>query len=217
MHIDMWSDLVCPWCFIGKRQLEIALEQFEHRDQVTVTHRAYQLNPSAEFTTTPTTQMLADKYGVSLEQAKEMQSNVVQAAVSVGLNYQLDRTLSGNTRDGHRLVLWAQALDHDRGLELLEVLMSAYFEKGESIFGHDNLTAFVTQVGLDPSQALAMLESEEFTAEVQLDQQIAQTLGCTGVPFFVLDEKFGVSGAQSSELFASALQQAWDASNSSQP
>ena len=217
MHIEMWSDLVCPWCFIGKRQLEIALEQFEHRDQVTITHRAYQLNPGAEFTTTPTLQMLADKYGVSLEQATEMQRNVSDAAASVGLNYQLERTLSGNTRDGHRLVLWAQALDHDRGLELLEVLMSAYFEQGESIFGHANLAAFVTQVGLDPSQALAMLEGTEFIDLVQRDQHIAQTLGCTGVPFFVLDEKFGVSGAQSSELFASALQQAWDASTASTP
>jgi len=213
----MWSDLVCPWCFIGKRQLEIALEQFEHRDQVTITHRAYQLNPSADFTTTPTTQMLADKYGVSLDQAKEMQSNVVQAAASVGLKYQLDRTLSGNTRDGHRLVLWAQAQDHERGQQLLEVLMHAYFENGESIFGHEILAAFAAQVGLDSEQAVVMLQGTEFIDRVQLDQQIAQTLGCTGVPFFVLDEKFGVSGAQSSELFASALQQAWDASIASTP
>jgi len=217
MHIEMWSDLVCPWCFIGKRQLEIALEKFENRDQVTITHRAYQLNPSADFTTTPTTQMLADKYGVTLEQAKEMQRNVSDAASSVGLNYQLDRTLSGNTRDGHRLLLWAQALDRNRGQDLLEVLMSAYFEKGESIFGHEILAAFAEQVGFDPSQALAMLEGKEFIDLVQRDQQIAQTLGCTGVPFFVLDEKFGVSGAQSSELFLSALQQAWDASTTSTP
>lgn len=214
MHIAMWSDLVCPWCFIGKRQLEIALEQFEHRDQVTISHRAYQLNPSAEFTTTPTTQMLADKYGVSLDQAKEMQTNVVQAASSVGLNYNLDRTLSGNTRDGHRLLLWAQALDQNRGQALLEVLMSAYFENGESIFGHEILATFSAQAGFDPSQALAMLAGTEFIDLVHRDQQIAQTLGCTGVPFFVFDEKFGVSGAQSSELFLSALQQAWDASTS---
>jgi predicted DsbA family dithiol-disulfide isomerase len=217
MQIDMWSDLVCPWCFIGKRQLEIALEQFEYRDQVTISHRAYQLNPSAEFTTTPTTQMLADKYGISLDQAKEMQSNIVQAAATVGLNFDLGRSLSGNTRDGHRLVLWAQALDQDRGQELLEVLMNAYFEKGESIFGREILASFAAQAGIDPSQALAMLEGTEFIDLVHRDQQIAQTLGCAGVPFFVLDEKFRVSGAQSSELFLSALQQAWDASTSSTP
>lgn len=214
MQIEMWSDLVCPWCFIGKRQLEIALEQFEHRDQVTISHRAYQLNPSAESTMTPTLQMLATKYGVSVEQASEMQENVSQAATSVGLNYQLDRTLSGNTRDGHRLVLWAQALDHDRGQQLLEVLMSAYFEKGESIFGHEILAAFASQAGFDSAQALAMLESDEFLDQVRRDQETAQALGCTGVPFFVFDERIGVSGAQSSELFASALQQAWDASTS---
>ena len=217
MHIDMWSDLVCPWCFIGKRQLELALEQFEHRDQVTIRHRAHQLNPSAAFTTTPTTQMLADKYGVSLDQAKEMQGNIVQAAASVGLSFDLGRTLSGNTQDGHRLLLWAQALDHERGQQLLEVLMSAYFEKGESIFGHENLAAFAAQAGFEPSQTLSMLEGTEFLDLVHRDQQIAQTLGCTGVPFFVLDEKFGVSGAQSSALFSSALQQAWDASTSLTP
>ena len=216
MQIEMWSDLVCPWCFIGKRQLEIALEQFPHRDQVTINHRAYQLNPNAEPTTTPTTQMLADKYGVSLEEANAMLRNVSDAAERVGLNYQLERTLSGNTRDGHRLVLWAQRIDHTRGQHLLEILLSAYFERGESIFGLETLAAFAPLAGFDEAQALEFLRSTDLIDEVRRDQEIAQALGCTGVPYFVIDDRFGVTGAQSSELFASALQQAWDSRTSQQ-
>ena len=216
MQIEMWSDLVCPWCFIGKRQLEIALEQFPHRDHVMVNHRAYQLNPQAEPSTTPTTQMLAQKYGVSLDEANAMLRNVSDAAERVGLNFQLERTLSGNTRDGHRLVLWAQRIDHSKGQQLLETLLSAYFEGGESIFGIETLAEFASASGFNAAEALVFLHSSELIDEVRRDQEIAQALGCTGVPFFVIDDRFGVTGAQSSELFASALQQAWDA-RTSQP
>ncbi|MDP2012638.1 MAG: DsbA family oxidoreductase [Actinomycetota bacterium] len=211
MQIEVWSDLVCPWCFIGKRQLEIALSSFEHKQDVTIWHRAYQLNPQASTTTQATTEMLAAKYGVSVAEAKEMQRGVSDAAASVGLNYQLDRTLSGNTRDGHRLVLWAQDLSHASGERLLNTLFSAYFEQGASIFGIDELTAFAAGAGLDEDAARDLLTGEEYSDAVHRDQEIARALGCTGVPFFVLDERFGVTGAQSSELFASALAQAWEA------
>lgn len=211
MQIEVWSDLVCPWCYIGKRQLEIALEGFEHKDEVTIWHRAYQLNPTASTTTQATTEMLAAKYGVSLAEAKDMQQGVTQAAASVGLHYQLDRTLSGNTRDGHRLVLWAQDQSHAAGERLLNTLFSAYFEEGASIFGIDELAAFAAGAGLDEDAARALLISEDYTDSVYRDQEVARALGCTGVPFFVLDERFGVTGAQSSELFASALAQAWEA------
>ena len=211
MQIEVWSDLVCPWCFIGKRQLEIALEGFEHRDEVTVWHRAYQLNPGASTKTQPSTELLAAKYGVSVEEARRMQEGVVQAAASVGLDYQLERTLSGNTRDGHRLVLWAQDQSQEAGARLLNTLFSAYFEQGASIFGVDELAAFASSAGLDEQEARALLSGQEYADLVHRDQEIARTLGCTGVPFFVLDERFGVTGAQSSELFASALDQAWQA------
>lgn len=211
MHIDLWSDLVCPWCFIGKRQLETALAGFAHRDEVTIRHRAYQLDPSAPATTERTTQMLADKYGVDLAQAEAMQRQVTDVAAGVGLQYQLDRTLSGNTRDGHRLVLWAQDLDHERGQQLLERMFSAYFEQAESIFGADALVGFARAAGFDGDAAAAMLAGDAYVERVQADQEIARALGCQGVPFFVLDERFGVTGAQPAEVFASALQQAWDA------
>lgn len=211
MQIEVWSDLVCPWCYIGRRQLDIALESFQHRDEVTIWHRAYQLNPQAQAKTQATTEMLAAKYGVSIEEARKMQRGVTDAAASVGLHYQLDRTLSGNTRDGHRLVLWAQDQSHSAGESLLNNLFSAYFEQGASIFGVDELTAFAVGAGLDADAARALLTGDEYADFVYRDQEIARTLGCTGVPFFVLDERFGVTGAQSSELFASALAQAWEA------
>jgi len=211
MQIEVWSDLVCPWCYIGKRQLEIALEGFEHRREVTVWHRAYQLDPSASTSTQPTTEMLAQKYGVSVEQAEEMQRGVTDAAASVGLHYQLNRTLSGNTRDGHRLVLWAQEQDRDASEVLLRSLFSGYFEHGESIFGVDALAGFAGRAGFDEQGARALLRGEDYADFVHRDQEIARTLGCRGVPFFVFDERLGVTGAQSSELFASALAQAWDA------
>lgn len=157
--------------------------------------------------------MLAEKYGVSAEEATAMLRNVSDAAQRVGLNYQLERTLSGNTLDGHRLVLWAQRIDHARGQQLLEILLSAYFERGESIFGLETLAAFAPLAGFDEAEALTFLHSSELIDEVRRDQDIAQSLGCTGVPFFVIDDRFGVTGAQSSELFASALQQAWDSRN----
>ncbi len=211
MQIEVWSDLVCPWCYIGKRQLEIALASFEHKDEVTIRHRAYQLNPSASTTTQPTIEMLAEKYGVTVDKARSMQRGVTETAASVGLNYQLDRTLSGNTRDGHRLVLWAQEQDHDAGERLLTSLFSAYFEQGLSIFEVDELAGFAVDVGLDGNAAVSVLTGEAYADFVHRDQEIARALGCTGVPFFVLDERFAVTGAQSSELFGSALAQAWNA------
>ena len=213
MQIEVWSDLVCPWCYIGRRQLDIALESFEHRGEVTIWHRAYQLNPQAGTQTQATTEMLAEKYGVSVQEARDMQRGVTDAAASVGLHYQLDRTLSGNTRDGHRLVLWAQDQSHSTGELLLNTVFSAYFEQGASIFGIDELTAFAIGAGLDGDAARALLTGDEYADFVYRDQEIARTLGCTGVPFFVLDERFGVTGAQSSELFASALAQAWEAAS----
>ena len=211
MQIEVWSDLVCPWCYIGKRQLEIALEDFAHRDEVTIWHRAYQLNPGASSTVRRTTEMLAARYDVSVAEATEMQRAVTQTAASVGLHYQLDRTLSGNTRDGHRLVLWAQDQGREAGEHLLNALFSGYFEQAESIFGVDELVAFAGSSGLDEQAARELLLSDAYADHVKRDQEIARVLGCTGVPFFVLDERFGVTGAQSSELFASALQQAWEA------
>jgi predicted DsbA family dithiol-disulfide isomerase len=206
MIIDVWSDVVCPWCFIGKRRLEKALSLFEHRDQVTIRHRAFQLQPDIA-TTVRTSDYLAEKYQLPSEKVKEMQANVCAIADGEGLCYNLDETLSGNTFDAHRLLLWAATIDKQDAL--LEEMYSAYFEKSEPLFSHRDLIAVATRVGIEESEILKVLESNAFRDEVIADRTLASQLGATGVPFFVVDMKYGISGAQPLEAFTQTLEGAW--------
>jgi len=206
MIIDVWSDVVCPWCFIGKRRLEKALSLFEHRDQVTIRHRAFQLQPDIT-STVPTADYLADKYRMPAAQVKEMQANVCAIADGEGLCYNLDDTLSGNTFDAHRLLLWAAIIDKQD--VLLEAMYSAYFEKSLPLFSHDDLIAVATSVGLEESSVRAILDTDAYKDEVIADRTLASQLGATGVPFFVVDMKYGISGAQPLEAFTQTLEGAW--------
>ena len=206
MIIDIWSDVVCPWCFIGKRRLEKALSLFEHRDQVTIRHRAFQLQPDIT-STVPTADYLADKYRMPTEKVKEMQANVCAIADGEGLCYNLDDTLSGNTFDAHRLLLWAATIDKQD--VLLEAMYSAYFEKSQPLFSHADLISVATSIGLDSSDVEKILNSEQFKDEVIADRTLASQLGATGVPFFVVDMKYGISGAQPLEAFTQTLEGAW--------
>lgn len=206
MIIDVWADVVCPWCFIGKRRLGKALENFEHRDQVTIRHRAFQLQPDIKETVL-TKKYLAEKYQASLEQVDQMQANVCAVADGEGLCYNLDETLSGNTFDAHRLLLWAAT--QDKQDELLEVLFSNYFEKSLPVFSHADLVSAAVGVGIDADKADDLLTSTLYTDEVIADRNLASQLGATGVPFFVFDMKFGISGAQPLEAFTQTLESAW--------
>ena len=206
MIIDVWSDVVCPWCFIGKRRLEKALSLFEHRDQVVIRHRAFQLQPDIT-STVPTADYLADKYRMPAAQVKEMQANVCAIADGEGLCYNLDDTLSGNTFDAHRLLLWAATIDKQDAL--LEAMYSAYFEKSLPLFSHDDLVSVATAAGLDESAVRAILDTDAFKDEVIADRSLASQLGATGVPFFVVDMKYGISGAQPLEAFTQTLEGAW--------
>lgn len=206
MIIDIWSDVVCPWCFIGKRRLEKALALFEHRDQVTIRHRAFQLQPDIT-TTVPTAEYLADKYQMPTEKVKEMQANVCTIADGEGLCYNLDETLSGNTFDAHRLLLWAATIEKQDAL--LEAMYTAYFEKSQPVFSHGDLLAITDQVGLPTEDARKVLESDQFKDDVLADRTLASQLGATGVPFFVVDMKYGISGAQPLEAFTQTLEGAW--------
>ena len=206
MIIDVWADVVCPWCFIGKRRLEKALQNFEHRDQVTIRHRAFQLQPDIKETVL-TKKYLAEKYQASLEQVDQMQANVCAVADGEGLCYNLDETLSGNTFDAHRLLLWAATVDKQD--ELLEVLFSNYFEKSLPVFSHADLVSAAVGVGIDADKADDLLTSTLYTDEVIADRNLASQLGATGVPFFVFDMKFGISGAQPLEAFTQTLESAW--------
>ena len=206
MIIDVWSDVVCPWCYIGKRRLEKALSLFEHRDQVTIRHRAFQLQPDIT-STVPTADYLADKYRIQPAQVKEMQANVCAIADGEGLCYNLDETLSGNTLDAHRLLLWAATIDKQDAL--LESMYSAYFEKSQPLFSRADLIAVAGTVGISSEEVENILGSDQFKDEVIADRTLASQLGATGVPFFVVDMKYGISGAQPLEAFTQTLEGAW--------
>ena len=213
MRIDVWADLVCPWCFIGKRRLHKALEQFENaqvnnNDDVTIIHRAFQLDPSASTHSEPTVDHLAAKYGVTKEQALDMMSDVTEVAAGEGLDYHLDRTMTGNTRDVHRFVLWVQDTTPEITQPLLADLYSAYFERGEHIFTIDDLEPFAHKHNIDTNAMREVLEGRDYLDVVASDQANARELGASGVPFFVFDNKVGLSGAQPIEAFHEAIRQA---------
>jgi predicted DsbA family dithiol-disulfide isomerase len=208
MKIEIWSDVVCPWCYIGKRRFEEALSKFEHKDEVEVVWRSYQLDPS-----TPTksgqsvTDMLASKYGVSRQQAAAMNDRVTTIAAEVGLDYHLENAQHSNTFDAHRLI----HLGKKHGIQdtVKERLMRAYFVEGQAVGEVDTLVKLAAEVGIDREEARAVLETNEFADEVRADETRARMFGITGVPFFAIDEKFGISGAQPSEVFTEALGAAW--------
>jgi len=207
MIIDVWSDVVCPWCFIGKRRLEKALSIFEHRDEVTIRHHAFQLQPDIT-TTISTTTLLSEKYNLKPAAVKEMQANVCAIADGEGLCYDLDDTLSGNTFDAHRLLLWSATVNKQS--ELLEAMYSAYFEKSKPLFSHTDLVSVALSVDIDADVVEDILLSTKFTDEVIADRNLATQLGATGVPFFVIDMKYGISGAQPLEAFIETLNTAWN-------
>ena len=202
MLIEVWSDVVCPWCYIGKRRLEKAIAKLPNPASVEVRHRAFQLQPDIEGTVS-TTKHLAEKYNVSAEQVAEMQANVCSIADGEGLCYDLKDTLSGNTLDAHRLILWSAGKGKQEAL--LEALYSAYFEKSKPVFTHQDLLEITDAVGLDHHEAETLLISDLLEEQVKEDQAIAHQLGANGVPFFVIDMKYGISGAQPQEVFTQTL------------
>ena len=206
MIIDVWSDVVCPWCFIGRRRLQRALADFPHRDQVTVKHRAFQLQPELS-DVVPTTQLLVRKYGAPESQIAEMQANVCAIADGEGLCYKLSDTLSGNTTDAHRLLLLADEIGKQD--QLLEAMFRGYFEEGKPLFSHQDLLVIIDEVGIDHDLAKHILESDQYRDQVEADAQMASALGASGVPFFVFDMKYGISGAQPLEAFVQTLEAAW--------
>ena len=206
MIIDVWSDVVCPWCFIGRRRLQKAVESLRPDAQVTIRHRAFQLNPVAEGTI-PTRELLASKYRLGADEVEKMQAQVCTIADGEGLCYNLDDTLSGNTGNAHRLLLWADKVGKQD--ELLEALYSAYFEKQQEIFSNESLINIASTVGIDPVAAAELLDSDQLKEQIQSDQNQAHQFGANGVPFVVVDMKYGISGAQPQEVFNETLAKAF--------
>jgi predicted DsbA family dithiol-disulfide isomerase len=201
--IEVWSDVVCPWCYLGKHNLKVFLADFADRDSVKVQHRAFRLNPGAHETRT-TLLSLGEKYGAV--QAQEMLQRVSNAATGAGLSFRIEKTLMGNTLDAHRFLLWAQS--RGDGQPLLAVLFNAYFAEAQSIFDHENLVRLAGSVGYAKNEVRLLLETDAFAAEVDADQALAARLGTNWVPFFAVDRKYGLLGAQQVQTFSKILQQA---------
>ncbi len=212
MDVEIWSDVVCPWCYIGKRRFEEALAGFDHRDDVNVIWRSFQLDPSAPATSEgDPVERLAAKYGMSRAQAEAAQARVTQNAAGEGLDFHLDKAQTGNTFDAHRLIHYANAAGKQGAMK--ERLMAAYFVEGAAIGDRDVLLRLAVEVGLEEAGARAVLEGDAYAEDVRHDELEARQLGINGVPFFVLDRAYGVSGAQPAETLRGAMQEAWTASH----
>jgi predicted DsbA family dithiol-disulfide isomerase len=210
LQVEIWSDVVCPWCAIGRARFLSALERFEHADAVDVRVRAFELDPAAPRTAEGTAaERLAAKYGTSLEQARAMHANVTALAAEEGFAFDYDRARPGNTFDAHRLL----QLAWERGVQpqVKDRLLRAYFEEGEAIGDPETLARLAAEAGLDPGEVRSVLAGDAYAEQVREDEALARGFGITGVPFFVLDRRLGVSGAQSSDLLLEALRQAWAA------
>lgn len=210
LTIDVWSDIACPWCWVGKRRMEAALAQFVHRDAVTVRWRAFELDasaPPAPEVGAPYAPRLARKYGMPIAQAEAAIARLTDVAAADGLAMRFDHIRPGNTFDGHRLVHFA----HEHGLEdaMKERLFRAYLSEGLSMSDRATLVRLAVEVGLDEAAARAALESDAFSKDVRGDEAEASEIGVRGVPFFVIGSKYAVSGAQPSDLILGALEKAW--------
>jgi predicted DsbA family dithiol-disulfide isomerase len=210
MHVEIWSDIACPWCYIGKRRFEAALAQFEHRDEVTVTWRSFELDPGAPAERPGDRAVhLAEKYGSSVEQAQGMQQHMTEVAAAEGLDFHFDTARDGNTFDAHRLIHLAEA--HGVQDAMKERLMRAYLGEGELMSDHATLARLAVEAGVPEAEVHDMLASDRFTAEVREDERTAGSLGISAVPFFVVDRALGASGAQPPEAMGELLRRGWEA------
>jgi predicted DsbA family dithiol-disulfide isomerase len=207
MRVDIWSDIVCPWCYIGERRFARGLAGFEHRDEVEVVYRSFELDPSTpKGQVTPVLDLLAAKYGMSRAEAGQAEARVAALAAAEDLGLTADRAM-GNTFDAHRLL----HLGRERGVQgpVLQRLYRAYFAEGRPVFEVGTLVGVAAEAGLDPGRTQQALEDGSYGDAVRADEDEAGALGITGVPFYVVDGKYGISGAQPAEAFTQALQQVW--------
>ena len=209
MRVEIWSDIACPWCYIGKARFEKGLAEFAHRDDIEVVHRSFELDPGrAKGDIGPVIPMLAKKYGRTIEEARAMEAHVASNAHAEGLGYLADGRDHGNTFDIHRVLHLAKA--HGRQSELLDLAYRANFAEERSVFDPEVLVDIAVAAGLDADEVRTVLaDADAYADEVRADEREAAELGANAVPFFVLDRKYGISGGQPAEVFTQALDQAW--------
>jgi predicted DsbA family dithiol-disulfide isomerase len=210
VHVEIWSDIACPWCYVGKRRFETALAAFEHRDDVTVTWRSFELDPAAprEREVDGATH-LAEKYGTSREQAHAMHQRMTDVAAGEGLEFRFDLARGGNTFDAHRLTHLAAA--HGLQDAMKERLMRAYLTEGEPIGDPATLERLAIDAGLPEDEVRDLLAGDRYADEVREDERTAAQFGIHAVPFFVVDRALGASGAQPAEVFGELLRRGWEA------
>jgi predicted DsbA family dithiol-disulfide isomerase len=210
VHVEIWSDIACPWCYVGKRRFEAALAAFAHRDDVTVTWRSFELDPAAPPEREgDRAEHLAAKYGTTVERAREMQGHMTGVAAGEGLDFRFDRARSGSTFDAHRIVHLAAA--HGRQDAMKERLLSAYLTEGLLVSDHDVLARLAAEAGLPAQEARDVLATDRHASAVRADERDAGALGITAVPFFVVDRALGASGAQPPEVLLDLLERGWAA------
>lgn len=209
MKIEIWSDYVCPFCYIGKRRLESALEQFAHREAVSIEYRSFELNTQAPmYSGKSMHQMLAEKYSMSIEEAKKANAGLTQQAAAMGLVYHFDQMKPTNTFDAHRLSHYAKSVG--KAKEFTEKMFFSYYTESKLISDLDTLADIAQSVGMDREESLTVLhDPSKFAGDVRSDEAAAQQFGITGAPFFVIDRKYAISGAQPPEVFLNALDQVW--------
>jgi predicted DsbA family dithiol-disulfide isomerase len=209
MIIDIWSDYACPFCYIGKRKLEKALEEFKGKEDIEIIWRSFQLDPTAKDSTDiDMVSGLAKKYNMSIEKAQEMIDQMNNMAKEVGLNYNFKDMIETNTMKAHRLAIYAK--EFDLMGEMNERLLKAHFIDGINIGDIEVLGNLAEEVGLNKEDVINMLNSDKFIKEVEMDRYEAQQLEINSVPFFVFDNKYGVQGAQPTEAFIDVLKKAFD-------
>jgi predicted DsbA family dithiol-disulfide isomerase len=208
MKVEIWSDIMCPFCYIGKRRFEEALQNFEHKDSIEIVWKSFQLNPDMK--TEPgksINQYLSEIKGWSLQQARQMNEQVTAMAREAGLAYDLDKAVVANSFDAHRLIQLAKTVK--KGDEMEERLFSAYFTEGKNIADHETLVELGAAVGLKAEAIKEMFAGNSYTQEVEQDIYEARQIAVRGVPYFVLNDRYAVSGAQPAETFSGALNKAW--------
>ncbi|MDQ2895116.1 MAG: DsbA family oxidoreductase [Actinomycetota bacterium] len=208
MDVEIWSDIACPWCYVGKRRFESALAQFEHADEVRVTWRSFELDPTAPREREgDLAARLAEKYGMTLEQAQASQRQLTEVAASEGLNFRFDIARSGLTFDGHRII--HLAAEHGLQDAMKERLLRAYFGEGELVGDGETLMRLATEVGLPEPEVRATVDGDRYADAVREDEMAAQRLGISAVPTFVVNRALGASGAHPSEQLLDLLRQGW--------
>jgi len=210
MNVEIWSDIACPWCYVGKRRFEAALARFEHRDQVHVSWRSFELDPDAPPEREgDRAQRLAEKYGMSIEQAREMEQQMTDVAAGEWLEFRFDIARGGNTFDAHRLVHLAEA--HGFQDEMKERLMRGYLCEGELMSDSDALVRLAAEVGLPAAEVSEMLAGDRYSADVRGDERTAHQFSISAVPTFVVDRSIGASGAHPQGALLDLLRQGWAA------